>query len=150
MHMVLETTSILPSGSTLYTTAVSLEMSDEPKKVQLRKRANRWVLQSKTSLQKWERFNNPLRLFNFWFWGIFAVCQVGLTLEAHFGLRRWHENRLKTGFLYHRCISDALSVWDSMAVNNSKSTKDTKNDSQSYQCLCVARQIIFGANWFKR
>ena len=30
MHMVLETTSILPSGSTLYTTAVSLEMSDEP------------------------------------------------------------------------------------------------------------------------
>ncbi len=32
MHMVLETTSILPSGSTLYTNAVSLEMSDEPKK----------------------------------------------------------------------------------------------------------------------
>ena len=30
MHMVLETTSILPWGSTLYTTAVSLEMSDEP------------------------------------------------------------------------------------------------------------------------
>ena len=30
MHMVLETTSILPSGSTLYTNAVSLEMSDEP------------------------------------------------------------------------------------------------------------------------
>ena len=33
-------------------------------------------------------------------------------------------------FLYRRCISDALSVWDSMAVNNSKSTKDTEFDSK--------------------
>ena len=30
------------------------------------------------------------------------------------------------------------------------STKDTNNDSQPYQCLSVAIQIIFGANWLKR
>ena len=29
--------------------------------------------------------------------------------------------------MYRRCISDALSIWDSTTVNNSKSTNDTKN-----------------------
>ena len=49
------------------------------------------------------------------------------------------------GDWYHRCISDALSIRDSTMVNNSKSTMDSISDCQSYQCLCVARQVIFGS-----
>ncbi len=37
------------------------------------------------------------------------------------------------GGLFRRCISDALSIWDSTMVNNSKSTMDRITDCQSYQ-----------------
>ena len=112
--------------------------------------ANLWVLRSKTRGVKRERFNISLRLFNFWFWGISAVCQIHFALKLYFEGWTTAPKRLKRCYLYRRCFSEVLSVCDSTAVNSSMSTKDTNNDSQPYQCLSVAIQIIFGANWLKR
>ena len=96
------------------------------------------------------RFNNSLRLFNFQFWSILCFWQLWWAKTRLFASQKRKENASKLGQLYRHCISDSLSIWDSTTDNNSKSTMDRISDCQSYPCLCVARQVIFGTKWIKK
>ena len=62
------------------------------------------------------------------------------------GLRRWQEKQSKMGFLYRHCFLETVSVWDSMAVNNSKSTMDAEN-WRSNVPMFMCRQT--GNLWYK-
>ena len=109
------------------------------------------------------RFNNSLRLFNRWILAILSFWQLQWAKTKDFlPVKREKIKHQNWVHLYRPCTSVALSNCVTRSVNNSKSTLDSPNGCQlsvfvdgcllcqTYQCLCVARQIIFGSNWFKK
>ena len=55
------------------------------------------------------------------------LLNFGEQRQMIFASQKKEENASKWGQLYHCCISDGLSVWDSTAVNNSMPTQNTKS-----------------------
>ena len=57
---------------------------------------------------------------------------------------KWLYMGVKKAFLYRHCTSPLSKAHKQRGNDNSNSTMDRISDCQSYPCLCVARQVIFG------
>ena len=75
--------------------------------------------------------------------GLVACYVIAREDIADYHNRGREDKASKLGQLYRHCISEALSIWDSMAVNNSMSTKKKKRTLRHANIYGSTERIFF-------